>query len=147
MADCDANYLRLIKLFPEYQSASSRSFALSGQAKLVTATVIERTPYTTLLELKQTELEQTDGGGGGFLGASWLELPALKVRLYHDAKVAEIVDCMGHRSPDPRFDYPNPNMYQQDEKAQWNCFLADLLAHCLQHGYEADTKFVPVPSS
>lgn len=140
MADCDANYLRLIKLFPEYKSASTRSFALSGQAggaqadRVVTARVLERTPYTTLIKLEQA----------GCQGIGWLGLPALKVRLYHDARVAEVVDCEGHRSPAPRFDYPNPNMYQQDEKAQWNHFLADLLAHCLKHGYEVDAGFEPV---
>ena len=142
MADCDANYLRLIKLFPEYQSASTRSFALTGRPgceqgnRVVTATVLERTPYTTLMKLEQLDCH----------GIDWLELPALKVRLYHDARVAEVVDCRGHRSPSPRFDYPNPNMYQQDEKAQWNRFLADLLAHCLKHGYEVDAGFEPVSS-
>ncbi|UTW44780.1 DUF1249 domain-containing protein [bacterium SCSIO 12696] len=134
MADCDANYLRFIKLFPEYQSASSRTFVLNGQNRVVTITVLERTPYTTLMTLKQTQLEQDCGNG-------WLQMPTLKVRLYHDAKVAEVLDCEGHRSPSPRFEYPNPNMYQQDEKAQWNRFLADLLAHCLQYGCETGSCF------
>ncbi|MCV6604435.1 MAG: DUF1249 domain-containing protein [Porticoccaceae bacterium] len=141
MADCDANYLRFLKLFPEYQSASSRRFVLNGQNRVVTITVLERTPYTTLLTLKQTELEQTQGNGIG-----WLHIPALKVRLYHDARVAEVLDCEGHKKPDPRFEYPNPKMYQQDEKAQWNRFLADLLAHCLQHGYETGDCFDRVSS-
>ncbi|WIO74472.1 DUF1249 domain-containing protein [Porticoccaceae bacterium LTM1] len=127
MADCDANYLRLIKLFPDYQLASSRTFALPGRpARKMTATVLERTPYTTLMTLKQSKAD----------GISWLTLPVMTVRLYHDARVAEVVFCEGQRSPFPRNDYPNDEMHQQDEKAQWGHFLAELLAHSLAHGYD-----------
>ncbi|EMP84373.1 hypothetical protein VC116063_002770 [Vibrio cholerae O1 str. 116063] len=33
-----------------------------------------------------------------------------------------------------RYDYPNENMVQPDEKAQLNRFLGDWLTFCLKHG-------------
>ena len=33
-----------------------------------------------------------------------------------------------------RYDYPNPNMYQRDEKVQQNRYLAELLESCLAEG-------------
>lgn len=134
MADCDANYFRLVKLFPKYQSESQRSLALPGQVdRVFVVNVTERTRYTTLLTLEQRDR----------CGANWMGLPTLTVRLYHDAQVAEVVACGGRRNPYPRYDYPNPDMHQQDEKSQWNRFLADLLSHCLSHGREAGVKYEP----
>ena len=36
-------------------------------------------------------------------------------------------------------EYLNKNRYQPDEKAQWNQFLSEWLAYCLEFGYD------PVP--
>jgi uncharacterized protein YqiB (DUF1249 family) len=33
-----------------------------------------------------------------------------------------------------RYDYPNPNMYQRDEKIQQNRYLAEILELCLAEG-------------
>ncbi len=134
MADCDANYFRLVKLFPAWRSERQRSLVLPGKTdRVFLVKVAERTRYTTLLTLEQL----------GKYGVRWLGLPALTIRLYHDARVAEVVACGGKRSPHPRYDYPNRNMHQQDEKAQWNRFLADFLAHCLAHGREAKLNYEP----
>lgn len=134
MADCDANYLRLIKLFPEYQSVSSRTFTLAGCVdRVLEVTVLEHTPYTSLLMLRQRDRCQIE----------WLQLPALRVRLYHDAKVAEVVSFEDCRRPYPRYAYPNSQMHQQDEKAQWSRFLAELLAQSLAHGYDNVTCYEP----
>jgi uncharacterized protein YqiB (DUF1249 family) len=32
-------------------------------------------------------------------------------------------------------------MYHQDEKAQWNQFLAEWLAYCLEYGYGVEPTF------
>jgi len=60
------------------------------------------------------------------------------VRLYHDANVAEVVKCQRYQSFSPRYEYPNVDMHQIDEKAQMNRFLGELLTHCLSHGRVAD---------
>ena len=134
MADCDANYLRLVKLFPKYRSESQRLLTLPGKIdRVFVVKVAEHTRYTTLLTLEQRDRS----------AVNWLGLPTLSVRLYHDAKVAEVVACDGRRSLHPRYCYPNPDMHQQDEKAQWNRFLADLLAHCLAHGRDTGVTYEP----
>lgn len=60
------------------------------------------------------------------------------VRLYHDANVAEVVKCQRYQSFSPRYEYPNVDMHQIDEKAQMNRFLGELLTHCLSHGRVVD---------
>jgi uncharacterized protein YqiB (DUF1249 family) len=58
----------------------------------------------------------------------------LDLRLYHDASMAEIVAFQRHRHLEGRYDYPNPNMYQRDEKIQQNRYLAEILELCLAEG-------------
>ncbi len=60
------------------------------------------------------------------------------VRLYHDADVAEVVKCQHHRQFSSRYEYPNEEMHQIDEKARINQFLGELLSHCLLHARVAD---------
>ena len=130
MADCDANYVRLMKLFPEMIQDDERIIGLHhGQDGVARLSVLEQTPYTTLVQLSQEE-------GGLDESSTWIRLPVFTLRLYHDAKVAEVVICEGSRRAYPRYEYPNERMYQQDEKAQWNQFLTEWLSHCLEHGYD-----------
>jgi|TARA_B110000971_G_scaffold116483_1_gene119412 hypothetical protein len=136
MADGDANYARLLKLFPKIDEADQRKIYVCSAGKhILRFQVLERTPYTTLIKLD----EET----GTYVPCkrldSWLKLPLLKLRLYHDAKMAEVVSCDGVRHIRPRYEYLNKNRYQPDEKAQWNQFLSEWLAHCLEFGYD------PVP--
>ena len=58
----------------------------------------------------------------------------VEVRLYHDAAVAEVIACQGHRRIQAYNEYPNRQMYQCDEKAQLNKFLGELLEFCLAQG-------------
>ena len=125
-AECDINYLRLMKLFPDWQVCDSCEFALElagFDSCLVEITVCERNPYTTALLIKQQDML-----------LPWVKGPALQVRVYHDAKMAEVVACDTHRNLHPKYMYPNKNMYQPDEKAQLNKFLGEWLAQCLEHG-------------
>jgi len=122
MAECEANYARLMRLLPA-RDQDSRAFGL-GDAEMSIA-VIERCPYTTTLEIRQRSLHQ---------------LPALAarliVRVYHDARLAEVVAFASRRRVLPMYEYPNPVMHQPDEKSQWNRFLGEWLSHCLQHGFD-----------
>ena len=123
MAECDANYLRLNKLFPRIEEHENTSFAL-GQADgpLVRLEVLERSPYTTLLQVTQV------------CDDDWQLDPAIKVRLYHDAKSAEVVEYQNERRFDAVYDYPNRRMRHKDEKVQINRFLGEYLSYCLKNG-------------
>ncbi len=134
MAECDANYLRLTKLFPKMALADTGAIALewNGQRLTVRMEVIERSPYTTLIRLSQHP------------DAPWSHRARMTVRLYHDARSAEVVEYQGKKHfLRAVYDYPNTDMRQPDEKAQINRFLGEYLAHCLSHGVAAEA---PVPA-
>jgi uncharacterized protein len=138
MADCDANYARLMKLFPDMTQCDERKIGFCHDGDhVLTLAVLEQTRYTTLVKFG---LESVVAGA-----SPWLRLPVLILRLYHDAQVAEVVSCDGVRHIQPRYEYPNKDMHHQDEKAQWNLFLAEWLAHCLEQGYDAELLFEAVP--
>ena len=61
------------------------------------------------------------------------------LRLYHDARMAEVVHCSTSRRFEARYRYPNPDMLQRDEKFQQNRFAAELLEFCLTNGRSVDT--------
>jgi hypothetical protein len=134
MADCEANYCRLAKLFPDMAAQDERRLGISGRHQLeVLFAVRERSAHTTLLTLRQQEPGRS----------WWLNLPPLVVRIYHDARLAEVVACEGERNIWPRQSYPNRRMLQPDEKAQWNRFLGEWLGACLALGFVAADCPVP----
>lgn len=124
MAECDANYLRLLKLFPRLRDEDASVFGvvLGDQAQRVHLEVCERGPYTTLIEIRQTAR------------LPWNQRPFMRVRLYHDARSAEVVECHGARHFRAVYDYPNRDMHLPDEKVQVNRFLTEFLSMCLHHG-------------
>jgi uncharacterized protein YqiB (DUF1249 family) len=130
-AICDANYVRLLRLFPDYENSNSRDL-LVGTAT-IRLTVVERCRYTTIFQLDQERGE-----------SRWLGLLRAEVRAYHDARMLEVGVFQSHRRVAPRYAYPNHQMFAQDEKYQQNRFLADWLEHCLHNGRVALEVGAPV---
>ncbi|MEZ5530378.1 MAG: DUF1249 domain-containing protein [Porticoccaceae bacterium] len=139
MAECDANYFRLMKLFPEMtREAAERRLGLSHDSDHELHMMVrENTRYTTLIELSQVACAGNDN--------PWFRLPVMLLRLYHDARVAEVVSCDGIRHLRPSYGYPNQQMHHRDEKAQWNRFLGEWLSHCLARGYYPEPLFGEAP--
>ena len=83
MAEGEANYRRLLKLLPALDAGTSCRYGLrlpDGQLGQLSLRVVENFAYTTALEVEQS------------LGESpWLKTPLLHVRLYHDARIAEVI--------------------------------------------------------
>lgn len=128
MAECETNYFRLRKLLPLLVEGRELHIAMSpGNTARVVVAVLETTLFTTLIGVRQQ--------GGGSAEVPWLVAPAMRVRLYHDAKLAEVVACDRATQVWPRHHYPNERMFQPDEKAQWNRFLGEWLAALLDGGY------------
>lgn len=123
-AVCEANYARLLRLFPDYQSCNQREFYVGSSHVLLE--VVERCRYTTIFNLCQHQGE-----------ARWLGGLRAEVRAYHDAGMLEVSSFQSHQRIAPRYAYPNEKMHQRDEKAQQNRFLADWLEHCLENGLSA----------
>lgn len=121
LAECEANYARLLRLLPGFEY-DTHAFGVGPHLQLHIE-VTERSPYTTTLEISQPA------------AAIATVAPRLTARVYHDARLVEVVAFTSRRRVQPHYDYPNPAMYQPDEKAQWNRFLGEWLSHCLQHGF------------
>ena len=125
MAECDANYLRLIKLLPAIDTCDERvvGLGLGDDGPQVRFEVIQRSRYTSVVQIEQ--LGHPDGH---------VDEVSIRVRLYHDARSAEVIEIQKQRRFEPVYDYPNPQMRARDEKAQVNKYLSEFLANCLSHG-------------
>jgi uncharacterized protein YqiB (DUF1249 family) len=133
-ATCAANYVRLLRLLPqlpespcgrEHQATRRVAFSQGEQVLGVLALeVLQAGPYTTTLMLRQEQ------------ALPWLPVPSLQVRVYHDARMAEVVSADHTRCLRSTYVYPNRAMHQPDEKTQLNLFLGEWLRHCLACGHE-----------
>lgn len=127
-AICERNYFHLMRLLPAIKETGySRCIAFTADQKITTEltfNVIENTPYTSYIHLRQSSL----------LG--WLASPQLYIRCYHDVRLAEVVFAQNTRSFRGVYAYPNSAMHQPDEKRQLNSFVEEWLVRCLAAGYE-----------
>jgi uncharacterized protein YqiB (DUF1249 family) len=126
MAQCEANYAHLMPLIRALGEQDSLRLALGRERPhTLNVEVLERAPYTTTLRLEDQALHAA--------------MPAARftVRLYHDARVAEVTEASPFRRVQARYPYPNAHMHQRDEKAQWNRFLGEWLSHVREHGRDA----------
>ena len=158
MAECDANYIRLLKLLPQLRGyrdklQSKNSTAKQKQNKVIgdpenvdnlkgenrvfcIADLVDSTEKVTV-EIRiiesfkyTTTLEIIQKPKF----KKWMTNPTMLVRAYHDASTAEVISYQGHRNLQPRYSQPNPKMYYPDEKRQVNAFLGEWLTHCLRVG-------------
>ena len=152
-AECDANYIRLRRLFPAMAEQDHLVFGIdaahydssegpvvfsgsdSDSASVVSIEVKERCRYTTMLTVTVSGdvLVPEDDG------RLWISWPCLEVRLYDDVKSAEVVSFEHQRNIKSRYNLPNKRMYQPDEKSQINKFFGELLTHCATHGHSLET--------
>jgi len=162
MAECDANYIRLLKLVPQLQAYRDKSFlnhairrnAFAGS--LQASHTFNKDEPEKVLEGLGIEFCIADLEGSNakvtveikILEAfkytttleiiqrpelkKWMTNPSMLVRVYHDASTAEVISYQGHRKLNPRYAQPNPKMYHSDEKMLLNTFLGDWLTHCLK---------------
>ncbi|MGB0466083.1 MAG: DUF1249 domain-containing protein [Pontibacterium sp.] len=134
MAQCEANYLRLMKLMPDLDECDARRFQLSWPDHQVRLSLIveERFKYTTSVLVSQQHDHDSP----------WLEAPELVVRLYHDARAAEVICQRRRKQLAGVYAYPNKLMCHPDEKLQLNQYLGEWLGHCLKQGHLIEPVFV-----
>lgn len=121
-AVCEVNYGRLLRLLPDLDhiNLEYRFGVAKGLRYQITIQLCE--PYTTTLEMRQIA-----EGIPAYLQ------PVMQVRLYHDAKMAEVLGFQHMGKFRASYPYPNRLMHQRNEKELVNHFLGDWLAFCLQH--------------
>jgi uncharacterized protein YqiB (DUF1249 family) len=136
---CERNYAQLRFFLP---GAVASHHASDEGARVMTAgdsKVIQINEYEgyriKLLELcKFTTTIKIEHVSDTALG--WMR-PQFEVRLYHDARLAEVVSCQQVRRFKAVYDYPNLEMMQPDEKRQINLLLRDWLMLCQRQGYHS----------
>ena len=130
MAECDQNYARVMKLFPDHARIDHRALQLCfGEEVLnVRMSVLERSRYTSVILLTQQASTIAPSG-------------RIRIRVYHDAKSAEVIEIQNQRRFDAVYEYPNPKMRQRDEKKQINRFLGEFLGLCMTFGVSNEVPY------
>lgn len=162
-AQCELNYHLSISLMPGLrEDRSQRVFSVGEPAIKVCMQRIETAPYTTTIEITQVsthaprarlrvtqaapnnksekskESNRSNGNKESLAHLENLAAPQLRVRLYHDVEMAEVIAWDNHRHWLPVYTYPNRRMYLPDEKLAINRFLGEWLSHCLKLGIACD---------
>ena len=119
---CELNYSHVLRILPDCDT-EDLSYAFSvGKGLSYEIRIIESARYTSTLTIVQTTSELP----------AYLT-PSMTVRLYHDARMAEVINSQNTGALQPSYDYPNLKMRQRNEKHMVNIFLAEWLNFCLQH--------------
>jgi uncharacterized protein YqiB (DUF1249 family) len=119
---CEANYMCMLKLLPDMDVESQSYEFGTDQEMQYKIRIVEASRYTTTLDVSQKSDSLP----------AWLK-PSMQVRLYHDARMAEVLSSQNVSAIKPSYDYPNQKMHQKNEKEMTNSFLAEWLLFCLKH--------------
>ena len=123
----EMNYMLMLRLLADKELAGEvRDFFINDSLSY-TLEVLEVTRYTSLINLTQNS---------GEVSSAFSEMmkPIMQLRLYHDARMVEVISSQYMSNIKPRYDYPNENMHQPDEKQQTLLFLKEWLKLCLEQG-------------
>ena len=116
----ERNYIALVEMLEALDLGVQRSAEFEMGGDLITIRLLEQTRYTLLINIEHRfrHLEQV--------------MPPLifDVRMYMDAKLAEVTSYQGVRHLQPKYPYPNQRMHYPDEKRQTNLMLFDWLCAC-----------------
>lgn len=123
---CEANFVRLERLLQDMSKSHYQFCWFDGHDNRIDVEIeiVERFKYTTTLQLTKT-LHNVPAP---------MDSVELTVRLYADARMAEVVTLSQGKQLAGIYRYPNDQMYQIDEKEQANHYLAEWLSHLLAHG-------------
>ena len=125
MALYESNYIRLRRILPVLHAMPAQAVSEAPGALALHFMLEERTPYTTTLRL--TYLFRDAEG----------EFPApdLLVRMYHDARLAEVLRCGRLRGRREALYDLRTARAGLDEKWRINRFLQKWLGFCLRQGH------------
>lgn len=133
MAVCDANYIKILQILPGYGMGVRREICFTPQFSFRTKPdaypstvieVIERFKYTSTVRISHSVPAS----------AIPFKAPEMLIRMYHDAKTSEVISYQQVRYIKARYELPNTNMYQADEKEQINFLLSEWLSYCQREG-------------
>jgi uncharacterized protein YqiB (DUF1249 family) len=123
---CESNYQKLLKLIPDLLTLRQSAIGRALNNTSLHMTVIESTPYTLTVELSHSFTHNLD---------ELLE-PAVKIRLYLDAQLAEVLSDHARASVTQVFKDPGLSRDIMNYKWRLNYFLQKWLDHCLKKDYQ-----------
>lgn len=129
---CANNYMLLLKVLANKKTVGETRHFFISDFLSYSVSIKEVTRYTSVISFEQESLSGSLKNIPGIV-ASGLH-PRMTIRLYHDARMAEVLATQDIRQVKPRYAYPNNQMHQQDEKQQTNQFLNEWLHLCLDLG-------------
>lgn len=118
----ERNYAALMPLVEDLELQEKTVAGYAFQGTQIRINLLEQTRYTYLVEIRQT------------FPQNGLAIPDLefRVRIYLDARLAEVVGYQGKHYLKARYPVPNISMFHPDEKRQSNLLLHDWL---MSYGY------------
>ena len=127
---CESNYRKLLRLIPDLFTFKDSAIGLAPNNTTLHITVIESTPYTMTVELSHCFNRNLE---------EFME-PAVKIRIYMDAQLAEVLSDHARASVGQVFKNPGLSREIMNYKWRLNYFLQKWLDHCLKKDYQFSKK-------
>lgn len=121
----ESNYLLMQDLVPVLPRVRvPTTLLLSEYYPRISLSILECAPYTSMAALSHSF---------GICGGRLLRDMEMRLRVYHDARLLEVIAYQGRGRFAPRYPYPNEDMLSPFEKRQVNVFLGEWLRACRVH--------------
>ncbi|MFY0666200.1 MAG: DUF1249 domain-containing protein [Natronospirillum sp.] len=126
-AQCEGNFARLQRFLPGFKAGDDAAFLIETpqhSSADFTLNVVERFRYTASVEVTVHQHQVPE----------YFARQTFMVRVYLDARSSEVVTFARRGSFKGVYPYPNPEMFQANEKEQLNRWLAEWLQLLMAHG-------------
>lgn len=114
---CSKNYQKLAQIIPTHFTGEGAIALSLGRLGYLEIRLESLSEYTWSITLQHTPLKWP----------TWLSGAHMQVRLYHDAKLAEVVSFSGNSVAQDQYDSQAINLLYPDEKQQLDDFLGEWL--------------------
>ncbi len=114
---CSKNYQKLAQIIPTHFTGEGAMALSLGRLGCLEIRLESLSEYTWSITLQHTPLKWP----------AWLSGAQMRVRLYHDAKLAEVISFLGNGVAQDQFDSQVVNLLYPDEKQQLDDFLGEWL--------------------
>jgi uncharacterized protein YqiB (DUF1249 family) len=133
---CDSNFQKIFLLIPDLLAFEGNAHGFAVNNSSLYLEVIERTPYTMIVELSHSLIKTPD---------VFLE-PAVKIRIYLDAKLAEVISDHARAAVSEVYRDASRSLEIMNYKWRLNYFLQKWLDHCLKKNYRFTNTLMYKPA-
>ena len=123
---CESNYQKLFCLIPDLCSFQNQATGKTSNKPTIYLKIIERSKHTLTVELSHQFNRNLEN----------LMAPAVKIRIYLDANLAEVLKHHARTDVSRVYKDPGQTVEIMDYKWRLNYFLQKWLDHCLKTNYE-----------